>query len=72
MAAYVVVAPDAPYRKGTYLIDSDDGYVQEAILTDEGFEVKSGSFMMPFVQVRDKTIRVQAMGLDYGKGGRLG
>ena len=72
MAAYVVVSPDAPYPRGTYLIDSDDGYVQEAVLTDEGFEVKGGSFMMPFLQIRDKTIRVQSQGLDYGRGGRMG
>ncbi len=72
MAAYVVVSPNSLYRRGTYLIDSDDGYVQEAVLTPEGFETKSGTMMMPFAQVREFTIRVQSQGLDYARGGRLG
>jgi hypothetical protein len=68
MSLYVVVHPNPYFRRGAYLEDDRDGFVQEVVMAGS---LPSGyrGIMVPLSEVRAYTIQVRSRGLDkFGEG----
>lgn len=70
MALYRVVRQNPYFKPGSWLRDSDPGFVQLTVMTNEGVSGYQG-IMVPLKEVREYTVRIQRRGLDKYKGGAL-
>jgi len=71
MGVYFVAVTNPFFKKGEFLLDSDDGFVQRTVMTNEGPSGYQG-IMVPLVTIRPFVIKVQKRGIDWRKGGALG
>lgn len=71
MATYYVCRPNPYFKVGTFLQDSDPGFVQRTVLTQQGPQGWYG-MLVPTAEVREFTIKLRKWGLDWAKGGALG
>ena len=71
MGVYFVAVTNPYYKKGTFLLDSDEGFVQPTVMTKEGPSGYRG-LMVPLSTIRPFLIKVQKRGIDWRKGGALG
>lgn len=70
MSLYRVIRPNPYFKLGAWLRDSDPGFVQQTVMTDEGASGYQG-IMVPLQEVRQYTLRIQKRGLDKYQGGAL-
>jgi len=70
MALYRIVRENPYFKLGEWVRDSDPGFVQRTVMTNEGASGYQG-IMVPLADVRPYTLKIRKLGLDKYKGGAL-
>lgn len=67
MSLYVVISPNGPYKRGTYVEEVENGMVQPVqMVADNGRWIPMYHYgiVLPLPSVRDGLLHVQSKGLD--------